>query len=182
MAFSIEEHLFNLYSKNLAENSDLSDEWFICPLCHKVFNRSMLGELSKEHVVPEKLGGKIITLTCEKCNKDFGSKLISKLIKNLDYKDIVSGKSDKPFDAQMTINGRNVTIEYHPGETNKLIPQLERSNPENLAYQNELFEHNEVTEFQLTVKSGYGDEIEQMALLLISYLLPISLFWLFLCI
>jgi hypothetical protein len=171
MAFSEKETLFNLYSKNLTKNSDVSDAWFICPLCHRGFNQDMMGGLSIEHVIPEKLGGNIKTLTCEKCNKDFGSKLISKLVTNLSYKDIFSGKSNKPVDAQMEILGKEINIEYYPGETNKLNPQPKRSNPKNIAYHNKLFENNQVSDFKLTFKTGYKSEYEQMAVLLISYLL-----------
>lgn len=71
----------------------------------------------------------------------------------------------------MVIHDREVNIEYHPGDIHKLIPQLNRSNPENITYQIELFKNNEVSEFNLTFKTGYKSEIEQMAVLLISYLM-----------
>ena len=73
---SIKHKLFEQYSANLTKNSTLSEGWFVCPLCHQVFDWERETLLSIEHVIPKALGGKLLTLTCKKCNNDYGSKYI----------------------------------------------------------------------------------------------------------
>ncbi|MBN2502846.1 MAG: HNH endonuclease, partial [Anaerolineales bacterium] len=68
------EKLFDLYSTSLAINSNLTD-WFICPLCHRGFKKEHLESLTLEHIIPQSLGGKLVTLTCWKCNKRVGQVL-----------------------------------------------------------------------------------------------------------
>jgi len=46
-----------------------------CPLCLAEFRLADIADLSREHVVPSKLGGRTETLTCRrKCNNTHGSR------------------------------------------------------------------------------------------------------------
>jgi hypothetical protein len=72
------EELFNRYTKNLSfyaprlSDIDVSD-CFICPVCFKIFPRSILhSALSLSHVVPHAAGGRMETLACSQCDNGIG--------------------------------------------------------------------------------------------------------------
>lgn len=171
MSISKKEALFNLYSNNLAINSNLNG-WFICPLCLKGFSIEHLDSLTLEHIVPKSLGGKLITLTCWKCNNDFGSKLISKLYKNIQIKEILSGTKNGFLDSKFSIDGHSVSALFEPGkDSHNLIFNPKRSNPEDTEYIQSKFKKNDVNNFNLIFNAGYSKKEENSALLLIAYLL-----------
>jgi hypothetical protein len=94
------EELFEIYRENWSIvqkrlkglDADFPKEnVFVCPLCCYGFTKDMLGingGISEEHLPPEKLSGKIHTLTCKKCNNLHGTQLDAALIqkiKDLDF-------------------------------------------------------------------------------------------------
>jgi hypothetical protein len=164
------EKLFDLYSKNLSINSNLID-WFICPLCHKGFQKEHIDSLTIEHIIPQALGGKLLTLTCWKCNSDYGSKLLSKLIENIRLKEVKKGVRKRTIDANFSIDGYSVATSYlKEGKGYTLTVDPNRSNPNNIEYIQNQFEMGKVKDFNINFKAGYGIKTENKALLLISYL------------
>jgi hypothetical protein len=161
--------LFDLYSKSLNINSNIEMELFLCPICHRLFSWEGNDLLTIEHVVPKKLGGTMKTLTCKKCNNEYGSELISKLKFNLDMEDKVKNK--KPFDAKMTIDGKSVVVDYIIGEKHELITQVHRSNPASIEHITSRFSSTNLPpKISLKFNVGYKKETEQLAVLLICYL------------
>jgi HNH endonuclease len=59
----------------------------LCPLCLNAFLKEAIDseppELTEEHIIPEALGGKLITLSCRSCNGVHGSQLDSQLVQML---------------------------------------------------------------------------------------------------
>ena len=53
----------------------------ICPLCLKEFAEANIDQLSRDHVAPQALGGKIFTITCRSCNNKFGTYTENDLLK-----------------------------------------------------------------------------------------------------
>jgi hypothetical protein len=47
---------------------------YACPICLRTFGRDQVDHLSEEHVPPQSLGGKVIVLTCRRCNSEGGSR------------------------------------------------------------------------------------------------------------
>ncbi len=125
--------------------------------------------LAIEHAIPRALGGSAVTLTCKKCNNDLGRELISKLKFNLVAEDKYINK--KPFDAKMTVKGKSISVDYTIGEQHELITQVRRSNPKNIQHIVEVFEKGGPPEINLKFVYGYKKEVEQMAILLICYLM-----------
>lgn len=163
------KRLFDIYSKSLALNSNLS-QVFLCPLCHRIFPWESHKLLTIEHVIPEALGGSLKTLTCKKCNNDYGSKLISKLKFNFDIEDKVANK--KPLDAKMTIDGKSVSVDFTIGEKHEIATQVHRSNPKNVEHISNRFSNSDsLPTFNLKFVVGYKKETEQLAILLICYLM-----------
>lgn len=64
--------LFNYYSKNLTIYCPGYQERFICPICLNNFTSDDLDQLSIAHVLPEKLGGHVFTLSCAECDNKIG--------------------------------------------------------------------------------------------------------------
>ncbi|MBI5929811.1 MAG: hypothetical protein HY862_10910 [Chloroflexi bacterium] len=110
------EKYFNLYSTNLtrvreALGSQLHvepaiDGIMFCPICLRIFSCEDLqsGDLTLEHVPPEKLGGKIRTVTCKKCNNDNGTLLDSHLIRKVQLDGFFAGTSQSPIDVEVDIS------------------------------------------------------------------------------
>lgn len=63
-----------------------------CPLCLTEYGLPNIANLSGEHIVPRKLGGRSETLTCRlKCNNTHGSRLDSHLINAMKAMDAIDG-------------------------------------------------------------------------------------------
>lgn len=75
------------YKKNCAKTETM----VACPLCLTEYNLANVAELTREHIVPSKLGGRSETLTCRKCNNNQGSYLDSHLINLMKSLDAVEG-------------------------------------------------------------------------------------------
>lgn len=75
------------YSKKRAK----SETTLACPLCLAEYNLTNIAELTREHIVPSKLGGHSQTLTCRKCNNTQGSGLDSHLINLMKSLDAIEG-------------------------------------------------------------------------------------------
>ena len=68
-----------------------SETTVACPLCLTEYNLANLVELTREHIVPSKLGGHSKTLTCRKCNNAQGSYLDSHLVNLIKSLDAIEG-------------------------------------------------------------------------------------------
>lgn len=62
-----------------------------CPLCLAEYALANIADLTREHIVPSKLGGRSETLTCRKCNNTQGSCLDSHLINLMKSMDAIEG-------------------------------------------------------------------------------------------
>jgi hypothetical protein len=62
-----------------------------CPLGLREFRLEAIQGLSVEHIVPSKLGGQSITLTCRRCNNAQGTKLDGHLIGAMKAMDRIEG-------------------------------------------------------------------------------------------
>lgn len=161
----------------------LPKDIFICPICSNLFtkeslNRNSLTPITLEHVPPEKLGGKPLTLTCKDCNcKVGGAKLDSKLVWNFEIEPFMKGELNTTIEAYYEINtrtrakGRLTRIEknkfgisFNPG-TN---PNL----PEELDY---LINNWEETKIRFTFQAP-DKKMVLIALLKAAYLIMFSVF------
>jgi len=95
-----------------------------CPLCLRPFERSALersapddNKLDEEHIIPEKLGGKIITLTCKKCNNDDGGQIDSYFVQKVKVDEALQGYPGS-IGSDVYISGHRVLaqVEFPQGE------------------------------------------------------------------
>ncbi|SRR6266487_863343 len=90
------------------------EEWYLCPLCLDVMlTVEELGtkELTVEHVPPKVLGGRELVLTCKTCNNRAGSKFDAEADKQQRLSQLVSGQSEQPETAALTIGGITTRVE-----------------------------------------------------------------------
>jgi hypothetical protein len=64
---------FRAVAAGLTAIEDKYSNVVICPLCLKEFSEGDIEQLSRDHVIPQALGGTIVTITCRKCNNRFGT-------------------------------------------------------------------------------------------------------------
>jgi hypothetical protein len=83
--------LFLKLAADYPQKGAKSETTVACPLCLAEYNLANIAELTREHIVPSKLGGRSQTLTCWKCNNTQGSGLDSHLINLMKSLDAIEG-------------------------------------------------------------------------------------------
>lgn len=117
----IRQKLFDKFSNQLHLLAELKlydidlkfDKTFICPICLKQFSEKDLDTtldtcLTLEDAPPKSLGGKAITLTCKKCNNEFGHEIDFHLVEKLNELGIKSFLPNTGSKATITHNGIEV--------------------------------------------------------------------------
>jgi len=90
-----------------------SETTVACPLCLAEYNFANIAKLTREHIVPSKLGGHSETLTCKKCNNTQGSCLDSHLINLMKSLDALEGTG--PITTSITSDKGKITAELRLG-------------------------------------------------------------------
>jgi len=83
--------LFRELAADYQKHCARSEATVACPLCLREHNLANVANLTREHIVPSKLGGRSQTLTCRKCNNTQGSYLDSHLIALMKSLDAIEG-------------------------------------------------------------------------------------------
>ncbi|OFW32733.1 MAG: hypothetical protein A3J28_07880 [Acidobacteria bacterium RIFCSPLOWO2_12_FULL_60_22] len=115
--------LFSQLSVDLAKITADYPAQVLCPLCLTPFTKEAIDleepDLTEEHIIPEKLGGTLVTLTCKRCNNTYGSKVEAHLVQMLRSHDSLKGTSNRPLRGRMEIGGMTVPadIEWKAAET-----------------------------------------------------------------
>jgi hypothetical protein len=113
MAFRTENTLFWQLAADYKKTSAKSESTVPCPLCLTGYNLANVAELTCEHIVSSKLGGRSQTLTCRKCNNTQGSYLDSHLINLMKSLDAIEGAG--PIRTSIIDEMGKVTAELLPG-------------------------------------------------------------------
>ncbi len=91
--------IFAELSEDLARTTANSFKRVLCPLCLQVYSEDAIDleepELTEEHIIPESLGGKLVTLSCKSCNSTYGSKLDSHLVQMVRSQDSLAFRSSR---------------------------------------------------------------------------------------
>ncbi len=117
----IRQKLFDKFSNQLHSLVELKlydidlyfEKTFICPICFKQFSEKDLDTtldnyLTLEDAPPKSLGGKANTLTCKKCNNEFGYEIDFHLVEKLNELGIKSFLPNTGSKAKITHNGIEV--------------------------------------------------------------------------
>ena len=168
--------LFDIYASNLSFYVPKYKDNFACPICLTVFSREAIQEkkVSLEHIVPSSIGGKLLTLTCKKCNNDAGTKLDAHFAKKVRGEDILAGKSEHPISGRIEIGDGEFGADIYFSESNnpnvKIIGVEDRSNPELQAKAQTAMDMG-TPEINLKWNLGYRRNRSSVAVLRMGYLL-----------
>ncbi|MFO1433233.1 MAG: HNH endonuclease [Candidatus Competibacteraceae bacterium] len=149
------------------------DGQILCPLCLKGFGRAAIDsrELTEEHIIPQAVGGRDITLTCRECNNDDGSWLDSQLVRKLETDNALRGYGPIPTD--IYIAGHKMTAEVEWGreveDTNVIRVICRRSNPRSVEAAKQALLGGE-KKMDLKMKFGYVMNRFRLGLVRIAYL------------
>jgi|GEM_PF-2507757 len=105
--------LFWALAADYEKHGAKSETTVACPLCLAEYNLANLAELIREHIVPSKLGGRSVTLTCRKCNNAQGSFLDSHIINFMKSLDAIEGAG--PIRTSVVSDKERITAELHLG-------------------------------------------------------------------
>lgn len=185
------EKIYNIFSKNLEllknhPRFDLKGEktaGYICPLCHKIFDKNGLSReyddhLTLEDVPPKTLGGNVKLLTCKMCNNEQGSSLDKHLKEQLLTKDFFSGISNIKRKARFEVDNKwNIggTI-HHTEEGGIKLLAVEGSSHEK--HYHRLFKKGdaEMGKIRITIYGEHRKSRARVAKLRIAYLWLVSEF------
>ncbi len=186
------EKFFDLYSTNLTmlrealapqlQIEPVVDGIMFCPICLRIFSREDLkhGDLTLEHIPPEKLGGKVRTVTCRKCNNYAGTELDSHLVQKSRLDTFSSGNSDYPIKAKVTVNNvvaLPIDLTFDENRGYLMVPpvRVRKKSPEQVeAFTQELQE--DISTILNISFNAYSNINTRAALLRIAYLWAFSIF------
>lgn len=167
------EYLFNLYSSNLSMHSMSYQNVFACPICLRIFPHSAIqsGALDRAHIIPEKMGGKLKTLTCKDCNSRLGYLADHHLIAQSQAEDKLVGKSDKPLRGHLIVGEGKIAADlYLSNKSVKIKGIPEQSNPKmSQIIQRELDAGTK--EFSISANLNFKDVPSRVAILSSAYLM-----------
>ena len=89
-----------------------------CPLCLEAFGPNSIasGDLTVEHIIPHRLGGRTVTLTCKRCNNLHGSTLDSHLVQMVRMLDALDGTGKIPVQIQTTAGLVAANVAWRSGQ------------------------------------------------------------------
>jgi hypothetical protein len=177
---SRKQRLFECYAANLSAcRSDLTD-LFACPVCLRLFDREALEarEVTEEHVVPGSLGGRMVTLTCRKCNCTAGSRLESQLVRRLEREDFLAGLTTSPVLGRVLIGeGEIVGAVYRYPDRIELHGMPQITSPQRYAAAVSILRSGVVPgDISLRLRSEYKGLSSWVAVLRMGYLLAFCYF------
>jgi 5-methylcytosine-specific restriction endonuclease McrA len=73
----------------------------ICPICLKPFDT--VNKPTEAHIIPEALGGNVVTLACNNCNNSVGSDIESYEVNRVKFNNAFSGSGQNSWKAQLSL-------------------------------------------------------------------------------
>src|SRR5262249_39582529 len=128
------QRLFELYSKNFSLYESDHQSIFVCPLCRRKYDHLALEGtdpgVSLAHVISEKLGGSLCTLTCTACNNDNGSAIEAALKERFVAEDFMAGVGEQNGRMSGGFGSVGVDIQFSPHKKSwTLIGVQPQTNP-----------------------------------------------------
>lgn len=170
------EHLFDVYAADLKRFAPQWSDHFGCPLCLKVLKRvaNLRNIVAEEHVVPKQLGGRIVTLTCRKCNSEHGAKLDAHLVQRVRIE-----ANARPMKVRFKMGtatmGTEMETPLTPTDPIRIKVIAKQSDPRQIEEVKRLLREGE-TNINLHGSFGYNENRSLVALVRSVYLLMFRVF------
>ena len=152
-----------------------------CPLCLNPYGRSSLEtkELTEEHIIPEALGGKIITFTCKKCNNDDGGQIDSHFVQKVKVDEALQGYHES-IGSDVYISGHRVLAQVElpngEGRQGRIFVKKKGSNPAEIEASHQAFLQGAVEKIQLNMHLRYNQNLARLSVVRSAYLAMFSRF------
>lgn len=176
------ERLFELYSSNLSTHDPSFKDTFVCPLCFRSFTRDAIQShgITVEHIIPESIGGKLKTLTCQKCNSLDGAVVDAHLVQRIRTEDKLAGKSNKPLRAKVVVDKGEFNADIYLSNDEQPNIQIvglpELSNPRLHKLAEEEFIVSKGAELTIKGRLGYKEIPSRVAIIRSAYLMMFRYF------
>jgi hypothetical protein len=171
MARERAHRIFAELSEDLERTTANSFKRVLCPLCLQVYSEDAIDlevpELTEEHIVPESLGGKLVTLSCKSCNSTHGSKLDSHLVQMMRSQDSFAGLGTLPLKGRIGIAGNQLPARF---DVSDRTFRVGGSRPAVLDEIKHVFQEGRIESIDLNFSLGYIPGRAYLALLRIAYL------------
>lgn len=169
--------LFDLQAE-AARRLGFNEEECICPICGFSFGKNGLvdGTLSMEHVPPKSIGGKILLLTCKRCNSLSGSSFdhqFKAAERFFQFKNaLVSGGDNSGASVKLKIDGLtlNALLTTKIGKVNFQIGS-EHNDSRDIEKYLPIWKKRGIRGFQLEYESQFSIKKYKLALLKSAFLL-----------
>jgi hypothetical protein len=166
--------LFNSLRRSLKEAglATVDPNSIICPLCWK---ETGIEQLRLEHAVPETLGGREVTLTCQPCNNNQGSKLESQLVNFQKSLEAFSGHGE--LEAKIPSGDGNVVAAFSRDDGGMHIRVIGKaSNPAAQKALSQTMRSPDFSELKLQLNFNYRPDHAYRAVLRAAYLIAFHRF------
>ena len=107
--------MFEYLRLDISRVSNTSPQDIPCPLCLTPMSLEWIDlpepRVTKEHIIPDELGGTTTTLTCKDCNNNHGTQLDSHLIQMIRCTDSLSGDGIRLLSGRLGLAGKRVPVD-----------------------------------------------------------------------
>ena len=142
-----------------------------CPICSEIFTKSDLisNRLTEEHVPPKFKGGKVLLLTCAKCNNSAGSKLEAHLKRQQEQHNqanaILSGSDTEGGHVVLSVGGFrvNASLSYPNGKRHFSIQNNFNDPTEILNFKEAMRQFQAGSKLNVTSKFRYNMHMAKLA-------------------
>jgi len=163
--------IFAELSADLRRTTSHSSDGVLCPLCLQAHSEDALEleepELTEEHIIPESLGGRLVTLSCKSCNSTHGSKLDSHLIKMVRCQNSLAGLGTLPLKGRIGISGNQLPAQF---DVRGRTFRVGGGSPALIDEVKDMFRKGRIESMDLQFSFGYVPDRAYLALLRIAYL------------
>ena len=121
--------------------------------------------LTLEHITPESLGGKVVTLSCKSCNSTHGSRLDSHLVQMVRSQDSLAGLGNQLLKGRIGIGGHQLSIHLNIRDR---IFSVRGCKPAVFGKIDDMFEEDRVEDIDVNLRLDYIPGRAYLALLQIS--------------
>jgi hypothetical protein len=125
--FQRKQKLYEVGCEAIRKLTGESDIGYVCPIC--LNNFPQIQDLTEEHVPPDSVGGKVLCLTCRKCNSELGHQIDSHVHRE-QLSHSFMAKDGKTRRATLIKDGQSLNVEVRNDAHGPTIQILRQNEPQ----------------------------------------------------
>lgn len=147
------KQLFNFFEADVVKHFPEQAGGFVCPICLQLFLDTAM--LSKAHLWPEALGGRVYTLACRKCNADIGTRIEKHEVERIKYLNLEKLPVREKIEGVEGHISSFYSVKDIDGQPTLIMENTEatarHSNPHTFAIKEQMFSTGEILTKEVTV-------------------------------